>query len=144
MGITRRSEALDRWFLTSHERGAMPSASKEICAIQDSERVGTHKETGQARLQQDEANVQKLLDTFKSGLATNPFDVDALEEGECQPLINIISGVVLPQPMAAAQVAFKTTGQEQVKTSSCGTVGVNQVRGPEVSMPAKPHLRLQI
>ena len=115
VGIIQRSEVLDRWFLTSHEQAAIKSATK-MCAIQDSERVGTHKETGQARLQQDEADVQKLLDTFKSGLATNPFDVDALEEGECQPLINIISGVLLPQPMTAALVASKTTGREQLKT----------------------------
>ena len=116
--ITQRSEALDRWFLTSQEQAAITPATKEMCAIQDSERAGTHKETGQARLQQDEADVQKLLDTFKSGLVTNPFDVYALEEGECQPLINIISGVVLPQPMAAALVASKRTGQERLMTVS--------------------------
>ena len=116
VGITQRSEASERWFLTSHERDAITSATKEMCVIRGSERVGTHKETGQARLQQDKANVPKLLNTFKSGLATNPFDVDALEEGEYQPLINIISGVVLPPSMAAALVASKTTGQGQLKT----------------------------
>ena len=64
-----------------------------MCATQDDERVGTHKEAGKARLQRDESDIQRLMVTFKSELAANPFDIDASEEGDCQPLINVISGV---------------------------------------------------
>lgn len=57
-----------------------------------------------------------LMDTLKSGLATNPIDGDALQEGNCCPLINIISGVVLPHPVAACLALLKKNGEEQVKS----------------------------
>ena len=89
-----------------------------MCTIQDDERAGTHKEAGKARLQRDESEVQRLMVTFKSGLATDPFDTDASKEGDCQPLINIISGVALPQPMAPRLVTSRKIGQEQLKALS--------------------------
>ena len=116
VGITQKSETLNKWFLTCHERAAITSTTTQMCAIQNDERVGTHKEAGKARLQRDESDVQRLMVTFKSGLATNPFDIDTSEEGDCQPLINIISGVVLPQPVAARLVTSKKIDEEQLKT----------------------------
>ena len=112
--ITQKQEALHRWFLTSHDRAPITSATKEMCGLQDTERVGTHKETGATRRKRDESDVQMLMSTFKSGLATNPFDVDIIEEDECQPLINIISGVVMPEPVAARLVAAKVAGEEHL------------------------------
>ena len=43
VGITQKPEALERWFLTCHERAAITSAIKEIRGIEESERMGTHK-----------------------------------------------------------------------------------------------------
>ena len=73
VSITQKPEALERWFLTCHERAATTSAIKEICGIEDSERVGTHKESSQARIRRDEEDVKKLLEMFDSGLLSNPF-----------------------------------------------------------------------
>ena len=65
IGITQKSDTLDRWFLTSHERAAIASATKQMCAMQDEERVGLHKEAGKSRLQRNENAVQRLIHTFK-------------------------------------------------------------------------------
>ena len=35
LGIIQKPEALERWFLTCHERAAITSAIKEICGIED-------------------------------------------------------------------------------------------------------------
>ena len=54
VGITQKPEAFERRFLTCHERAAITSAFKEICCIEDSERVGTHKESSQTRIRRCE------------------------------------------------------------------------------------------
>ena len=79
VGISKKQEALDRWFLTSHERAAITSGTKTMCALQNSRRVVPHKETGEARRKKDEGDVQRLMSPFKSGLAKNPFDIDNLD-----------------------------------------------------------------
>ena len=60
VGITKKKEAHERWFLTCHERTAITSAIKEMCGLEDSERVGMHKESSLARIRRDDEDVQKL------------------------------------------------------------------------------------
>ena len=45
VGITHNQSALQRWFLTAHERASVTTALKEMYAIRDSDRMGTHKES---------------------------------------------------------------------------------------------------
>ena len=44
VGISLNADAVQRWFLTSHKRAAMTSTVKQMCGIDDPDRVGTHKE----------------------------------------------------------------------------------------------------
>ena len=44
IGISKRPEALECWFLTCHERAAITTGMKDMYALQDSDRVCTHTE----------------------------------------------------------------------------------------------------
>jgi len=54
VGITDNQSALQRWFVTAHERASVATALKEMYAIRGSDRMG-----------------------FSSNLMTNPFECDA-------------------------------------------------------------------
>jgi hypothetical protein len=51
------------------------------------------------------------MSVFSTGLAKNHFDIYDLEEDQCQPLANIITGVMLPEPVTAHLVAAKDIGR---------------------------------
>ena len=94
IGISKRPGALERWFLTCHERAAITAATKKMCDLHDSDRVGTHRERASKRVERDEADIQKLLRVITSGMMTDPFSLDE-EEGGVLPLVNIATGVVM-------------------------------------------------
>ena len=54
VGISRREDAVECWFLTSHEWAAITNSLKEMCGFENYERVGTHKEAGVARMKRDQ------------------------------------------------------------------------------------------
>ena len=70
IGTSTKEDAVDRWFLTIHDRAAMAQRVKAMCGFENSDRIGTHKDTGPSRLAQDEKEVQKLVESFSSGLFT--------------------------------------------------------------------------
>ena len=108
IGISKNPDALQRWFLTSHERSAITTAVKQMCGINDSERVGTHKEAAPKRVQRDEKDVEKIVACFKSGLMKDPF------LGDNDILCNIATGVVLPEEIAERLVKSKEEGLTQL------------------------------
>ena len=63
IGITQNPSALARWFLTIHERATITAETKELCRMNDDDRVGSHKETGSRRLTKGESEVQKVVNT---------------------------------------------------------------------------------
>ncbi len=79
IGITKKPDALDRWFLTAHERAAITTALKEMCGMGDDTGL-THKEAGLSRIKRDEDDVQKLLSCFASGILRNPFAIEILKK----------------------------------------------------------------
>ncbi|KAK3698753.1 hypothetical protein QZH41_004049 [Actinostola sp. cb2023] len=108
VGISQNPEALQRWFLTSHERAAITTAVKQMCGINDPDRVGTHKEAAPKRVQRDEKDVQKIVTCFKSGLMKDPFSEDN------DMLSNIATGVVLPAEVAERLVKSREQGLVQL------------------------------
>ena len=68
IGVTQKSGALERWFLTSHQRAAITTATKDMCGLNGNEHVGTHRKYGRQRMNRDESDVQKLLSMFSSEL----------------------------------------------------------------------------
>ena len=89
---------------------------KEMCGVQDSERVGTHKETAPSRLKRDEEDVVNLLSTITNGLMTNPFSLDGTNSADALPLINIATGVVMPLVDAQRLLQCHELGLAQMDT----------------------------
>jgi len=107
IGISQSPSALERWFLTIHERASITSALKAMYGLQDGEKA-SHKEAASRRVKRDEEDVKKMMGCFSSGLMTNPFthDLDAL--------LNIATGVVLPDDVAQNLVRSTEKGREQM------------------------------
>ena len=66
VGISQKAGALERWFLTAHERTAITTATKELCGICNSDSEPAHKEAGLRRISRDEEDVKKLIATVQS------------------------------------------------------------------------------
>ena len=94
--ISQRTEVLERWFPTCHKRAVITTAMKEMCAIQNSDRVGTHREAGIKMFERDEGDVRKLLTVITSELMTDPFLLDKDDDG-ILPLVDIATEkIILP------------------------------------------------
>ena len=94
-GITKRSRALEKWFLTAHERAATTTATKDIGGIRQTTGEA-HKESGKVRVKRDEDDVRKVICMLKTAMS-NPFSVDATED---EPLSNLATGVVMPEELS--------------------------------------------
>lgn len=77
--------------------------------LQDGEQA-SHKEAAPRRVQWDEEDVKKMI-SFSSGLMTNPFNLDA------DALLNIATGVVLPEDVAQTLVHSTEKGRQQMKAA---------------------------
>ena len=113
VGLSKRPAALQRWFLTSHERAAITSSLKSMYAVVTEDRVGaSHKESSKNRVLRDEGDVQKLMNCFISDAMTDPFSNDAGGE-----LFNFATGVLLPTNVADNFLLSSTEkGREQMDT----------------------------
>ena len=112
VGITQQDGAVDRWFLTSHERAAITRSLKDMCGVEN-DKIGTHKETSVTRIERDEKDVQRLVSCFTTGLANNPFANEDEDNAEGTPLSNILTGVVLPN-----EIADRLVNASQIGTTS--------------------------
>jgi hypothetical protein len=107
VGISQSPVALERWFLSVHERTSVTTALTDMYGVQITEQ-GTHKEAAPKRVKRDEDDVRKLVSCFTSGLMSNPFeDTDAL--------VNFATGIVLPMDVAEILVSSTEKGREQME-----------------------------
>ena len=100
----------------------MTTALKEMYAIRESDRLGTHKESQPKRVQRDEEDVNKILACFSSNLMTNPFDCDADNQ-----LLNIATGVVLPVESAKSLLDSTEKGKKSMKEFIQDRLDTNKV-----------------
>ena len=77
IGITQRSSALQKCFLTAHKRMATTTATKRMTDLYESVR-STHKESSKVRVQRDENDIKKVIHvhTLKT-VISDPFYEDA-------------------------------------------------------------------
>lgn len=108
IGISQSPSALEQWFLTIHKRAYITSALKAMFGLQDGEQA-SHKEAASRRVWWDEEDVKKIISCFSSGLMTNPFNLD------WDALLNIATGVVLPEDVAQTLVHNTDKGRKQMK-----------------------------
>ena len=130
VGISNREDAVERWFLTIHERAAITQALKEMCGIDNYDRIGTHKEGRAKRMIRDETDVQKLVTTFNSGLLSDPFKIpdDMPEEEVSLPkLSNLATGVVLPDSTANSLLGATEAGRQSMKTFISSRIQRNDI-----------------
>ena len=118
VGMSTNEDAVDRWFLTIHERAAMTHALKEMCGLENCDRIGTHKEAEATRVSRDERDVQKLFETFKSGLLSDPFQIpeEISEEEIPLTLSNLATGVVLPGADGSILLNAEELGRKSMET----------------------------
>ena len=122
-GVVRISQslsALERWFFTIHERASITSALKATFGLQDGGQA-SHKEAAPRRVRRDEEDVKKMISCFSSGLMTNPFNLDS------DALLNIATGVVLPENVAQTLVHSTKKGWQRMKAFNEQRINSNAV-----------------
>lgn len=129
VGMSTKEDAVERWFLTSHERAAMTQALKEMCGTENCERIGTHKEAGATRVTRDEKDVQKLVATFNSGLLSDPFHIpdDIPDEEVPLSLSNLATGVVLPDNDANRLLGAAESGRQSMESFISSRIQSNEI-----------------
>ena len=127
--MSTREDAVERWFLTSHERAAMTQALKKMCGIENYDRIGTHKEARAKRVMRDETDVQKLVATFDSGLLSDPFQIpdDIPDEDVPLPLSNIATGVVLPDDDTNRLLGAAESGRQSMENFISSRIQSNEI-----------------
>ena len=83
-----------------------------MCGKDDSECIGTHKDSSLARIRRDEEYVQKLMEMFESGMRSNPF-TKLSEDNEVVPLINIATGLLCHDPLPKDFKSAEALGKAQ-------------------------------
>ena len=114
VGLTQNASALDRWFITSHKRAELTAATKRLCNLEDSDKIGTHKEAGSQRVKRYENDVQRLINTITDTMS-NPFDLSEASKEDPVQLRNIATGLVMPHDAAEQLVDCFSTGAEEAK-----------------------------
>ena len=93
--------------------------TRDMCALQDSDRVGTHTEAAPRLMLRDDDDVLKLLTVITSGLMTDPFSLDE-EDDEISPLINIAKGARMPVGFTQHLVSSFEIGTTKSHDNVCG------------------------
>ena len=122
VGISQKEGALEGWFVTTHERAAVTTATKELCGMRNDVGSVRHKEGGSLRVKRDEEDVMKLVSTLKS-VMVNPFHA----ENEAAPLSNLSSGVIMPNDMSTQLLNAKDLGRREMKTFIANRINSNSV-----------------
>lgn len=92
--------------MTRHVTTAYVDAMKELCDTDD-QSSKAHKEHGASRMDRDERDIQKIMETVEQ--RQNPFDLDSIPE----ELINIASGQVASEKVAKELSSFLQDGVKQ-------------------------------
>ena len=111
VGISQREQALDRWFLTCHERAAVAASVKEMCNLNINVTDNPHHDSTKSMIARAEPDIQRLLQIFNNGSIINPFLLET--DTEQIPLTNLASGVVLPENIATRLLNAEQLGINQ-------------------------------
>ena len=123
IGITQRPSALQKWFLTAHERTATTTATKRMMDLDESTR-SSHKESSKVRVQRDENDIKKVIHTLQT-VMSNPFDEDAYREDV--PLMNLATGVVMPEEISEQLIDAQCLGAARMKLFVSKRINTNEV-----------------
>ena len=106
--------------------------------MRDNDRVGSHKEAGSQRLKKDEYDVQKLVSTVLD-VMTDPFCLENADDEDSCSLLNIATGVVMPDEKADRLITSTELGEKQMKDFVEKRLNTNEVKFWE----PLPHLKVE-
>lgn len=137
VGISQKADALERWFLTAHERAAITTATKAMCGHRGTDEHSTpHKEAGASRIKRDENDVRKVIQTLQSKM-TNPFELG--ETSQVIPMTNLVTGLVMPHA-----TALRLLNSEEVGTKQMSEFIDNRLNTNKISFwDPLPHVKIQ-
>ena len=100
-----------------------------MCGPENCDRIGTHKEAEATRVSRDERDVQKLFETFKSGLLSDPFQIpeEISEEEIPLTLSNLATGVVLPGADGSILLNAEELGRKSMETFLSSRIQRNEI-----------------
>ena len=104
----------------------------------DNDRVGSHKEARSQRLKRDETDVQKLVSTVLN-VMTDPFCLENADDEDSCSLLNIATGVVMPDEKAARLITSTELGEKQMNDFVERRLNTNEVKFWE----PLPHLKIE-
>lgn len=105
VGFSLNPGAVERWTLSSPERAATVAVCRDLAGMHD---TTTWQHKDQSRLQQDEQDVIKVMETFNGFL--NPFS------HECEDLVHLTAGHVPEGDVSVDILGAKAKGQEAFLT----------------------------
>jgi len=106
VGFTKRDGAVDRWFLTAHTRATITRQTKDMCGMDATGKVTTHKEATIKRINRDEKDIISLIKTVCE-LLKNPF---MFWNQTSSGLYNIATGIIMPNDLALRLLGAHTEG----------------------------------
>ena len=121
IGITQRPGALEKWFLTAHERAATTTATKDICGIRQTTGEA-HKESSKVRVKRDEDDVRKVICTLKT-VMSNPFSVDATEDVP----VSYYYASIMPEELSHSLLNAESLGAQEMKSFVNKRMHTNEV-----------------
>jgi len=86
--------------------------------LEDSDKIGTHKEAGSQRVKRDENDVQRLINT-NTHTMSKPCDLSEASREDPVQLRNIATGLAMPHH-ATEQLVDCFSAQEQKKQRNLG------------------------
>lgn len=123
IGITQRPGALEKWFLTAHERASATSATKAMLYRENGSTTSVkHKESSKPRVRRDEEDIQKLMTTITTAMS-DPFQAHK----EIIPVSNLATGVVLPAESSGQLLKAKELGEEKMRVFVNKRIHTNEV-----------------
>ena len=79
ISVSQKESTVDRWYLTTHERSAITSATKEVSGVQEAGSSSSHKEGSASRKRRHKKEVNKLISIIDRNMI-NPFSLDGITD----------------------------------------------------------------
>ena len=115
-GFTIKQGAVDRWFLTAHEKSSITAATKIICGLEEQGGEYGYKELAGPRKRRDENDIRAIIKALDE-LMLDPFELKETinDEAMVSPLINVATGLVPGNLIAESLLSSFEKGKQCMK-----------------------------
>jgi hypothetical protein len=115
VGISTKTSARDKWFLTAHETADITTAVKVMSGLYLCSVASPHKDSGANRVERDARDVQQLMDILRNHML-NPFALDETEYLAVDQVIILSSRVLTPVAVCKDLLEAETLGKTAMKS----------------------------